>query len=130
MDKIAFALIGALIGGAAAFAICWSGKKEEYPDYNLILKKLNNMAKSVAEVKAQLELQGTALDSIGTNVTGIGDDVTAMKAKIEELKAGGDAAVAAALDELTPFIDSASAKIDTIGATTASLDASTDPSNL
>lgn len=60
-----------------------------------------------------------------TNVTGIQGDVTALKAKIDELNAGGDAAVQAALAELTPFVDSVGSKIAAINQATADLDAQT-----
>lgn len=80
---------------------------------------------TLAELKAKVESQSAALDIVGTNVTGIQGDVAALKAKIEELSNGADAAVQAALDELSPLVDGVGTKIDAIGATTAALDAET-----
>jgi septation ring formation regulator EzrA len=111
-----------------------AGKKYHSHDHELqeikslltkILKNQNNMAVTLAEVKAKLAAQDTALDSIGTNVTGVQGDVAALKAKIEELSNGADAAVSAALGELSPLVDAVGTKIDAIGATTAALDAET-----
>lgn len=83
----------------------------------------------LSDLKEKLAAQDTALTTIGGNVSGIQSDVAALKQKIADLNANGDAAVAAALNELTPFVDGIGSKIDTIGTTTAALDAETDPNN-
>lgn len=90
--------------------------------FKVIIKNQNKMAKSLAELKAEVEAQSTALDTISGSVTGIQGDIAALKQKIADLSAGADAAVQAALDELTPLVDAVGAKIDTIGATTSALD--------
>lgn len=101
---------------------------------NRLLKILIHQNKTImsqlSDLKEKLAAQGTALDGISTNVTGIGADVAALKAKITELLGNADAAVAAALNELSPLVDNVSTKVDAIGAITASLDAETDPGNV
>jgi predicted nucleic acid-binding Zn-ribbon protein len=94
-----------------------------------IIYKLNIIMSQLSDLKEKLAAQDTALTTIGGNVSGIQSDVAALKQKIADLNANGDAAVAAALNELTPFVDGIGSKIDTIGTTTAALDAETDPNN-
>lgn len=99
--------------------------EEIFKQLSFIKNKQIKMAQSIQELKDQIAAQSSALDNVSTNVAGIQADVTALKAKIDELNAGGDAAVAAALAELSPLVDGVGSKIDAIGATTADLDAQT-----
>ena len=98
-----------------------------FKQLDLLLTQNKTIMSDLNAIKDKLAAQTGALDGISTNVTGIQTDLAALKAKIAELRANENAAVQAALDELEPLVNGVSTKIDVIGATTASLDAETDP---
>lgn len=84
--------------------------------------KLKQMEEVLKELKDKLAAQNTALDTVSTNVAGVKKDVDFLKQQL----ADKDGLTKAEVDELRGVLDGTSAKIDAIGAATASLDAETD----
>lgn len=84
--------------------------------------KLKQMEDVLKELKDKLAAQNTALDTVSTNVAGVKKDVDFLKQQL----ADKDGLTKAEVDELRGVLDGTSAKIDAIGAATASLDAETD----
>lgn len=93
---------------------------------HLIIYKLNYIMSAVSDLKDKVTAQGAALDNISTSVIGIQADVAARKEKIGGFNGGASEAEVA---ELSALVDGVGSKIDAIGATTAALDAETDPTN-
>lgn len=93
--EIIFLLIGALIGGAVAFAINYFfDKKDSNPDFNSINLKLDKIMADSAQIKQQVIDLNAKVDTLQTKVDAEQETINALFATNAEVVTGLNAEIA------------------------------------